>query len=294
MSDFVIKTTELGHRYRNLWAVRDLDLTVPRGSVFGLLGANGAGKSTTIHMLMGLLVPTAGSMEVLGYNPIREAVPMRQRVGYVPETHGFYEWMRVDQLVSMVAAYHCTWNHRLCDELTEEFSLDPGARIDSLSRGMRAKLALLLALSFEPEILILDEPASGLDAAARRSFIETILARYQNEGKTIVVSSHLLNEFSGLIDQVAFLQDGRIAVAADVDGLHRRMKRVHLQFDQDAPNTVSVPGTLSYKASGRDGVLILDQFDESSTPAALTALSPATTDVTELTLEDIFVELVNA
>jgi ABC-2 type transport system ATP-binding protein len=294
MTDYAIETLGLGHRYKNHWAVEDVDLQVPRGSVFGLLGANGAGKSTSIHMLMGLLPPAKGQMNVLGLDPAKDHLELCRRVGYVPENHGFYEWMKVGEIIAMVSAYHAEWNHQLSGELVDEFALDPGLKINALSKGMRAKLALLLALSFEPEMLILDEPAGGLDAAARRSFIETVLSRYQQAGKTILVSSHLLNEFSGLLDHVAFLSDGVISMTTELDRLHERMKRVHLEFDDAAPTDLDMQGMLSYRASGREAMVVLDHYDEATTGQQLTQFGPARILVEELTLEDIFVETVNA
>ena len=289
MTDWAIETQNLGQRFGDPWAVQGLDLQVPRGSVFGLLGENGSGKSTTIQMLMGLLPPTEGSTNVLGFDPVTDDVAVKSNVGYVAEHHGFYENMRVKDIVAMIAAYHTTWNDSVRGELQREFELQDDARISALSKGMRAKLALLMALAFEPDMLILDEPAGGLDAAARRNFIETILSRYQETGKTIFLSSHLLNEFSGLLDHVAFLRAGKIDFVAPLEQLHKDMKQVRLIFDQGLPDTLEIPGSLSLQTQGREAVAIFDQFDATTTLAQLGELNASHTLVEELSLEDIFV-----
>jgi ABC-2 type transport system ATP-binding protein len=197
--------------------------------------------------------------------------------------------MRVKDIVAMIAAYHTTWNDSVRSELQREFELQDDVRISALSKGMRAKLALLMALAFEPDMLILDEPAGGLDAAARRNFIETILSRYQETGKTIFLSSHLLNEFSGLLDHVAFLRAGKIDFVAPLEQLHKDMKQVRLIFDQGLPDTLEIPGSLSLQTQGREAVAVFDQFDATTTLAQLGELNASHTLVEELSLEDIFV-----
>lgn len=292
MSDWAIETKGLGKRFAKKWAVRDLDLRVSKGSVIGLLGPNGVGKTTTIQMLMGLLPPTAGKISVLGIDPMKNEVRVKRRVGYVSEVHGFYEWMRVNELIGLVAPYHRDWNWDTCRNLMEEFRLDGDAQVKTLSKGMRAKLALLLALSFDPEMLILDEPTGGLDPAARRSFIETILARYQESGKTILVASHLMNEFAGLLDHVAFLRDGKLHLESSMEDLHRKVKRARLVFEDEVPSAFSVNGGLVVKKSGRELLVTFEEFDPERTPAELARTGAINVTIEEMTLEDIFVDLV--
>lgn len=294
MSEWAIETTGLGHRFGEKWAVRELDLKVPHGSVLGLLGPNGAGKSTTIHMLMGLLPPNEGSALVAGHDPVADEVAVRQRVGYVAEKHGFYEWMTVDETVGLVSAYHRDWDHGLRKSLQAEFGLDGSERVSELSKGMRARLALLLALSFDPDVLVLDEPTGGLDPAARRHFIEIVPGRYQESGKTIVVSSHLLNEFSGLLDHVVFLREGRLELSVPLDELRANVKRVRLIYEGGVPEGLAVPGARSLRLNGREAVAVFDRFDPIETPKGLAALNASGTVVEELTLEDIFVEVVGS
>lgn len=294
MTEWAIKTDKLGRRFGRKWAVKDMDLKVATGSVFGLLGPNGSGKSTTINMLMGLLPATEGKSSMLGINPAVDDVAVRKRVGYVAEHHGFYEWMTVDETIDLVAPYHVGWDAKVCRELQDEFDLDGDTRIKALSKGMRAKLALLLALSFDPEMLVLDEPTGGLDPAARRGFIETILGRYQEAGKTIFVSSHLLNEFAGLLDRVAFMRNGKLETVTRLDDLHARMKRVRLVFEGAPPENLLIPGARSVKSNGREAAIVMDCFDPATSPQAFRSTGATNVTVEELTLEDIFVELVGS
>lgn len=295
MTEAALKMEKLSRQFGKQWAVRDLTLDIPKGSVFGLLGPNGAGKSTTINILMGLLPPSSGAAYILGMNSNKEGVAVRQRVGYVPEIYGFYEWMTVERTISLVAAYHTSWNWKLCESLSCDFKLDRSQKVGALSKGTRAKLALLLALSFEPEILVLDEPTSGLDPAARRNFIETILANYQESGKTILVSSHLLNEFSGLLDHVAFIREGKLELVSRTDDLHQRMKRARMIFKDAVPPIVKARDVINIRTNGREATATCTQFDPEKTPQELLQSTGAENIIVEeLSLEDIFVDLVGS
>jgi len=227
-------------------------------------------------------------------NPAKNDVTLRRRVGYVPEIYGFYEWMSVIEIVNLVAAYHSEWNWTLSSSLMTEFKLDGNAKVNSLSKGMKAKLALLLALAFEPEMLILDEPTGGLDPAARRNFIETILGHYQEQGKTILVSSHLLNEFSGLLDEVAFIKAGKVELVSKLDELHKRMKRARLVFDEGVPSGLTIPDSLNLRVNGREAVVTCQHFDSLKTPDELKKTGASNVIIEDLSLEDIFVDLVGS
>ncbi|RJP21686.1 MAG: ABC transporter ATP-binding protein [Candidatus Omnitrophota bacterium] len=294
MTEMAITTKGLGKTYGKRWAVRNLDLEVPAGAVFGLLGPNGAGKSTTIQMLMGLLPQSGGSISILGLDPALDDVAVRRRVGYVPEVFGFYEWMRIDELIALVAAYHDNWNWTLCSELSAEFRLDGDATVKTLSKGMRAKLALLLSLAFEPDMLVLDEPTGGLDPAARRNYIETILAKFQETGKTIFVSSHLINEFSGLLDHVAFIKDGKLELATEVKTLHEQTKRARLVFDAPVPSDLRVGDALAVRVNGREALVTCRHYDPQRTQETLAETGAKNIIIEEMTLEDIFVDMVGS
>ena len=175
-SDFAIETSGLTKRFGGQAAVDDLTLQIPPGCVFGFIGPNGAGKSTTIKMLMGVLRRTSGQARVLGFDVADRAEKVKNRIGYVPELHFIYRWMRVSDVVGFCGSLYETWNDKLCKELLTLFELDESKKVKHLSKGMVAKLALLIAVAHEPELLILDEPTSGLDPLIREEFLDHLRA----------------------------------------------------------------------------------------------------------------------
>ncbi len=288
-----IETDGLGYRYRRDWAVRDLSLAVPRGAVFGLLGTNGAGKSTTIRLLMGLLRRHAGAARVLGMDPGSDPVGVKRAVGYVAESQGFYPWMRVEELLAFVARYRPEWDAEHAESLRRQFDLPLAARISELSKGSRARVALLLALAFRPRLLILDEPTAGLDPRARQLFFEGMLAGFQDDGGTIFVSSHLIHEISGLVDHVGILDGGRLLLSLPAEELHRTVRRYRLTFADAVPDDLGCPGLLRRTLQGREAVVTARAGDHDTVRAALAGRGPARLVEEPLKLEEIFVDLVD-
>ncbi|HET9442904.1 MAG TPA: ABC transporter ATP-binding protein [Acidimicrobiales bacterium] len=216
-TDVAVRVEGLSKVYGRLRAVDHLDLEVPRGSAFGLIGPNGAGKTTTFAVLASLLTPSAGRVEVAGFDPVRAPAEVRRRVGYMPDVMGVYDNLRVDEYLRFFAASYGIPSRAwagLVDGLLELVDLG-GKResmVDSLSRGMKQRLSLARALVHDPEVLILDEPASGLDPRARVELRE-LLAELRRLGKTIVVSSHILAELEEMCTHVAILEAGRLLAA---------------------------------------------------------------------------------
>lgn len=292
-TEFAIETSGLGRRYGRRWVVDDLALQVPRGAVYGFLGLNGAGKSTTIRMLMGLIRRHEGQARVLGLDPARAGVALKRRVGYVAEMPAFYEWMSVAEILRFTATYRKeNWDWARAERLLDTFRLSPSEKLRNLSKGQRAKTALVLALAFDPELLILDEPTSGLDPVARREFVEGILSEYQEAGKTIFISSHLVNELAGLIDHVGILYDGRLILSARADDFLDSIRRVRLTFEAGVPAELECGGMLRKRANGREALLSVRECDEEKITAELRAFNPTEIQFERLGLEDAFVELV--
>ena len=209
-----VRTVGLTKRFGELFAVRDLSLEVPRGSVFGLIGPNGAGKSTTLSILASVLTPTSGSARVAGCDPVTDARGVRRRVGYMPDVLGVYDNLSVQEYLEFFAAAYSLpragWKG-LVDGLLELVGLEVKrtAMVESLSRGMKQRLALARALVHDPEVLLLDEPASGLDPRARVE-LRVLLAELQSMGKTIVISSHILSEMEEMCSHIAIMEAGRL------------------------------------------------------------------------------------
>jgi len=291
MSELAIETTGLTKRFGRLVAVDGIDLRVPVGSVYGFLGRNGAGKTTTIQMLMGMLEPTAGQMRVMDFDPLREDVPMKRVVSYVPERVQMYDWMTVREIVWFGANIHPRWDDAKADELIERFDLPPGQKVGTLSRGMQGKLALALAMASHPKLLILDDPTSGLDAVVRREFIESIVGVLQETGTTVFFSSHIIDDVERVADWIGIIDEGGLLVQEPLESLKSRVRRVVLTFEAQAPATVDLAGVLAIESAGRQLVLTLSRFDDEQR-AALDALGPASLETEDCSLEDIFVAYV--
>jgi ABC-2 type transport system ATP-binding protein len=212
--DVAVRMRGLTKRYGDLLAVHDLTLDIPRGSVFGLIGPNGAGKTTTFAILASLLAPTAGTVAILGHDPVRAPREVRKRLGYMPDVLGVYDGLRVDEYLQFFAACMRVPRERwepTVDALLElvDLSTRREALVNSLSRGMKQRLSLARALVHDPEVLVLDEPASGLDPRARVE-LRSLLGDLRAMGKTIVVSSHILAELTEMCTDVAIMEKGRL------------------------------------------------------------------------------------
>jgi ABC-2 type transport system ATP-binding protein len=214
MSDFVITVSELTRRFGAATALASVSLSLARGAVYGLVGANGAGKTTLIKHILGLLRAESGSVRVFGLDPIADPVGVLSRIGYLSEENDLPGWMRVDELMRYSRAFYPAWDDAYAEELRRTFALDSAAKIKTLSRGQRARLGLLTALAYRPELLVLDEPSSGLDPIVRRDILGAVIRTIADEGRIVLFSSHLLHEVEEVADHVTMIHQGRIVVSA--------------------------------------------------------------------------------
>ncbi|MGM0491370.1 MAG: ABC transporter ATP-binding protein [Armatimonadota bacterium] len=288
MSELAISTMDLTKRFKRVLAVDGIDLQVPAGSVYGFLGRNGAGKTTTIQMLMGMLQPSGGEMRVLGFDPLREDVAMKRVVSYVPERVQMYDWMTVREIVWFGASIHPRWDSDAADALIERFDLPLRQKVGALSRGMQGKLALALAMASHPRLLILDDPTMGLDAVVRREFIESIVGVLQETGTTVFLSSHIIDDVERVADWIGIIHEGALLVQEPLEALKSRVRRVVLNFEDEAPTAEGIDGVLASEHSKRQLVLTVERWSD-ETRAALEALGPSSLDVEGCSLEDIFV-----
>jgi ABC-2 type transport system ATP-binding protein len=235
-----IRIDGLTKLYKKRKAVDGIRFDVPVGSVFGLLGENGAGKSTTIKSILGLIVPDFGRVETLGLDPSRNALEVRRKVGYVPEQPGLYDWMTVAEIGWFAAGFHPGrgggWEdyQRKYVELVAGFGLPVDRKIKGLSKGMRGKVGLALALASEPELLVLDEPTSGLDVLVRREFLESMVD-LAGAGRTVLLSSHQIGEVERVASHVALLHQGTLVLAEPLDELKARTFLVTFHLDNADP-----------------------------------------------------------
>ena len=227
----VIDVTELTRRFDSTTALDSVSLSMPRGAVYGLVGANGAGKTTLIKHILGLLRAESGSVRVFGLDPVADPVGVLSRIGYLSEENDLPGWMRVDELIRFSRAFYPAWDDAYAEELRQSFALEPAAKIKSLSKGQKARMGLLIALAYRPDLLVLDEPSSGLDPIVRRDILGATIA---HEGRTVLFSSHLLEEVEQVADHVTMINKGRIVLSApleDIREAHRVDGRV-LSLDE--------------------------------------------------------------
>jgi ABC-2 type transport system ATP-binding protein len=287
-----IEVSDLVHRYGRTLAVDHLSLQIPAGEVYGLLGHNGAGKSTTIRCLLGLQRPTSGRTRVLSLDSWKEGVAIRRRCGYVPEDPQFYPWMTVAETLRFAGAFHPTWDAAHVERMTRALELPPQARMRELSRGMSAKVALACATGFHPEALLLDDPTSGLDAVVRREFLEQVIALAAEGGRAVLFSSHVLDEVERIADRVGIVVGGRMILERRVDDLKASFRRVVLTFD-GAPPELRLDGLVSSTVEGRALTLVVDGWTPAHEAVARAARA-VQVDAAGMPLEDIFVDVVRA
>ena len=234
MSD-CIEVEGLAMHFRGCKALQKVDLSIPSGSVFALLGENGAGKTTLIRILTGFQRPTSGKVRILGLDPVRDALEIRRRIGYVSDSPALYNWMRIDEIGSFASAFYPAGFLDNYHDLITRYELPADRKIKHLSKGQRAKVALALAVSNDPELLILDEPTSGLDPLVRRAFLESMVERAAR-GRTVLLSSHQISEIERVADRMAIIHDGRVRL----DGVLAEMRNevVEVTFSVTDPLAV--------------------------------------------------------
>ncbi len=269
--------------------VHDLHLTIPRGCVYGLLGRNGAGKSTTIRMLTGMVTPDAGTIEVLGED-LRELRPgTRERIAYLAEGHPLYRTMTIAGLSRFQSAFYSRWNDEVHRQILDHFGLDPRQRVWRLSRGQRAQVALALAVAPDPELLILDDPTLGLDTVVRREFLESLIQIIQRQGRTILLSSHILQDVERVADRIGILVDGVLRVDCPTDHFTEVVRKLVLTFEGTPPPWPGTTGVVSDVANGTRREVVLANYSPEHYELAR-SLKPAVIDVIDLSLEDAFIE----
>ena len=230
VGDSIIEVSNLTRRFGARTALAAVSLSLPRGGVYGLVGANGAGKTTLIKHLLGLLRAEGGSVRVFGLDPVADPVGVLSRIGYLSEDHDLPAWMRVGELMSYSRAFHPAWDDAWAEELRRTFALEASAKIKDLSKGQKARAGLLVALAHRPELLVLDEPSSGLDPIVRRDIVGAILRTIAEEGRTVLFSSHLLDEVEQVADHVTMISQGKVALSAPLGAIKQSFRTLDEAF----------------------------------------------------------------
>jgi ABC-2 type transport system ATP-binding protein len=288
----IISIDGLTKRYRDFDAVCGLTLDVSQGSICGLLGPNGAGKTTTFKCLLGFVRPTSGTIRLLG-EPLSPAT--FERLAYVPERVGLYEWMTVAQHVELQRRSFKRFDERRARELLELFGLDQAKPVKRLSKGQQTAAALVLAFSGRPEILLLDEPASGLDPVYQRVVIDLMIDAAAN-GATVLFSSHQITQVERAADRVAILKRGRLVLDAEVDALKSEEKIVEAVFDHAVPAIDGLAQDARIRRIERSGRIVRAYVhaEAGEIMRRMTELGPRSVSVLDLNLEDIFLNAIEA
>lgn len=290
--DSIIEIHDVSRQFGKTTALDHVSLSIPRGGVFGLIGGNGAGKTTLIKHILGMLKPQSGSVRVFGFDPVQNPVETLGRIGYLSEDRDLPDWMRIYELMRYTQAFYPRWDQKYAEELRETFDLDPKSTVKSLSRGQRARAGLLIALAHRPELLVLDEPSSGLDPVVRRDILGAIIRTIADEGRTVLFSSHLLDEVERVADQVTMIHQGRIVLSETMDDVKLRHRRLTVRFGAPMERAPTLQGMLITQGAGTDWVYHCSG-EASQLRAAVESLGATVVAEDSLSLDEIFVSRIH-
>ena len=301
MTEFVLETQGLTKFYGDKLAVDHIDLKIPRGCICGFVGRNGSGKTTAIKLMLGFLKPTAGSSRLLGCDSQNLTPAMRQRIGYVAEGHRLIRWMTIAEIAKFQNAFFheqlasakqgdAGWDSKFFWDMIDYFGLSKKQKIKHLSNGQCAQVSLALTLAPNPELLIMDDPTLGLDAAIRRQFLEGIIELIMRQGRTILFSSHILGDIERVADKIVVIDKGVIRADCSLEQFRTAVKKVRFVFGQASPETVDIEGLLGSRRSDKElEIILVGTADEK---IAEWAKSHSATDyqAINMNLEDQFIE----
>lgn len=291
MSCIALRADQISKKLDDVQALKDLSLEVPAGSVFGLLGPNGAGKTTTIRILLGLLAPDSGRSWLMGEDSLFLSREVRRRTGYLSEDRYPYDDLPVPYLLRWLSAFFTSWDWKRCEDLVRRLEVPQDRALDRMSAGERRKAELLLTLAPNPDLLILDDPAARLDVTVRRKFLEEALEMAQEDGKTVLFTSHILTDVERVADRVGIIDRGRLLVVSPLDDLKAGTKRLILDVPADGEaGTVSIPGELSREVRGGTLTVVTRAYGP-DLEARLRGRFPRL-EVEDLNLEEIFCAVV--
>jgi ABC-2 type transport system ATP-binding protein len=292
----VVETERLCKRFGRSDAVVELDMRVARGGIHALLGPNGAGKTTTLRTLVNILQPSSGRAQVLGVDSRSLKPAQLRRIGYVSESQELPEDLTIEELLAFVAPLYPSWDQSFAGRLLTRFQIETDKKLRHVSRGTRMKAALVASLAYRPELLVLDEPFSGLDPLIREEFIEGILELSDQEEWTVLLASHDIDEVERLADSVTMINRGRATLSETVEALLNRFRRVAFSgsvpaIPKDLPST-----WLDFHLGPNGGQFVESRFDGDTSEAGVRQVFPAASSVvaTRMTLREIFVALARA
>ena len=289
MNDHVIQVENLVKYYDGRCVLDGIDFAVPRGCIYGLLGRNGAGKTTIIRILLGLEPPTRGRTTLLEADSASLPAKTRGRIGCVAEGHNLIQSYKVSRLIKLCKDLSPQWNDELFNHLIETFRLPADRRVRELSIGMRAQLNLSLAMAIDPELLVLDDPTLGLDTVARRQFLELAIDIIQQQGRTILFCSHILSDVERIADRIGILAAGKLVVDCPLEQLKERVRKLRVIFPDAAPANLYLTEIVNQQIQGREMVVTVANWNKQK-QAILETFKPSSCTEIPMSLEDIFIE----
>ena len=287
----LMKVEKLSKGYGGRAVLRDIGFAVEPGRVYGLLGRNGEGKTTLIRTIMGVVPSDAGSISFKGRRVTFNGSAYKTDIGYIPEDAFFYGWMSVGGLLAFNGRFFPRWDPGKAADDLKRFALDPAAKIRTLSRGQQLKLAFVAALAARPELLILDDPTSGLDVPTRRDFLREVIRELADGGTAILFATHLVHELERIVDHLFILHGGRIVLDETYEKIKNLTRRVTLGFETGPPEITDPGNVISRRQVGKDVELIIYPWTEEG-EKTIRALNAARLEIEALSLEDIFTSFV--
>jgi ABC-2 type transport system ATP-binding protein len=291
MSD-ILKVRNLFKRFGKNRVLEDLSMTLEEGKVYGLLGKNGEGKTTLVRMIMGVIPPDYGEICFKNKKIRFHDAAYKKEIGYIPEDAFFYSWMKIEDLFDFNASFYPAWDAKKAAEYLERFALDKRKRIGKLSRGMKLKLGLAVALASKPKLLILDDPTSGIDVPTRQDFLKNIIRELSEAGTTVLFSTHLVHELERIVEQIGILHKGSLVLEENFERVKNGTRRVRITFADSAPERLDIQGILALRKEDHSVEYVIYPWNEEK-QAKLGSIPGASLEVEPLTLEEIFISFVS-
>jgi ABC-2 type transport system ATP-binding protein len=289
MNDNVIKVENLVKYFEGRCVLDGISFNVPRGCIYGLLGRNGAGKTTIIRILLGLEPVTRGQTFLLETKSTNLAPKVRGRIGCVAEGHNLIQNYKVERLIKLCKDLSLQWNDESFGHLIETFRLPMDRKVRDLSMGMRAQLNLSLAMAIDPELLILDDPTLGLDSVARRQFLELAIEVIQKQDRTILFCSHILSDVERIAERIGILAAGKLVVDCPLEQLKERVKKLRIIFPETPPASLYLTEIINQQIQGREMTVTVANWNKQK-QAVLETFKPSSCTEIPMSLEDIFIE----
>ena len=243
----LVEITDLSRSFKDKQALNQVSLTVEPGQVFGIVGENGAGKTTLIKHILGAYKAQQGQVKVFGEDPVKEPEKVLSQIGYLSEEPELPAWMSIAELLNYQSAFYTGWDQDFANELVAMFHLDANTKIKSLSKGQKARVGLILAQAHRPPLIVLDEPSSGLDPNARNDILMAIVQTIVQEGRTVIFSSHLLDEVERVCDHLFMLSHGHLLLADSMENVLSKHHRMTVKKSESTSRIQEIPGVINVK-----------------------------------------------